>query len=135
MKIKCGKIEEIITSNIIRRLDECADFPISVSVKLSEFLIELSGKIDTFIKNRNRLIERYAERDSNGNLKSDERGMCIFGNNLDKYAEEITELYNTELSMKCDVLTIKMSDVPIGLLSPRDIRILKGIVEFIEDEK
>ena len=77
-------------------------------------------------KKRNDIVIKYAKKDDNGEIISDENGNVKI-ENTNKFNEEIYELLNTEIDVEIKTISIdKLSDLKI---SPAEITSLLDVIE------
>lgn len=88
------KIKDIVNSqNSLQKLLGVS-LPVKVSYKLSKLVTKLQPELDLFNKEKDKLIEKYGEKDDKGvvSIKQDSP-------NMPKFAKEIDELAEMEVSI------------------------------------
>ena len=132
MKLMLGELTEII-QGISAIIEE--KIPIQTSYWLTINVDEMSKEINAFEKNRQKLLELYAERDENGKkvLLRDNKRYKI--KDEAKFQEEFVKLAETEVDINLKVF--KLADFGDKAdISINDLRKLKPIIkDFTEDDK
>lgn len=88
------KIKDIVNSqNSLQKLLGVS-LPVKVSYKLSKLVTKLQPELDLFNKEKDKLIEKYGEKDDKGvvSIKQDSP-------NMPKFAKEIDELAEMEVNI------------------------------------
>ena len=118
MKIKLGELSTIIGS-LNKLIDK--EIPIKTSYKLSKLTRNLMNEYKIYEDNRMKLINKYAEKDENGNIKinKEDNTIMILNGNRDKFNNEFIELVNIEIELEFD--KIKLDDLSDVMISPRDL--------------
>lgn len=130
MKVKCGTIY-----NATKIINELAEKPMKVSLlakmlRLSDDLQKESATID---KQRYMILEKYGDKNEEGNLNIDENGNVSFSSeNADKAQEELNELSNTEIEITDRYITEKDLEDSNIELTLNQFNILKNFLEDYE---
>jgi hypothetical protein len=105
------------------------ELPIKVSYAIAKNTDKIDAELKIFNKERNKLIEKYAEKDDKGKIISDERGDIKF---KDKKAwdKDIKELSDLENEFEIHQFPLSALD-NINNLSPSEIR----AIDYMIDEK
>ena len=83
----------------------------SLAFKIARLARELDKEMQTFNTERQKLVQKYAEKDEDGELKVDENGNVKFDNSkIQEINEEFNSLLNTELEINADKLPIDSID-------------------------
>jgi len=118
LKIKLGEIN-IILDNLNKLIDK--EINIKTSYKLSKLLKHLVNEYNVFDENRIKLINKYAEKDENNEVRinKENNSIIITDNNKDKFNKEINELVNIEIEIFIE--KIRLDDLGEIMVSPRDL--------------
>lgn len=88
--------------------------------------IKALSVIEELINNKRKIIiDKYAEKDENGNIVSNENGIRITDTN--KFNDEINTLLSEEVEI--ELTKIKMSDIENITISPADVYRLMDMIE------
>lgn len=83
----------------------------SLAFKIARLARELDKEMQTFNTERQKIIQKYGEKDENGELKIDENGNVKFENSkIQEINEEFNSLLNTELEINADKLPMDSID-------------------------
>lgn len=101
------------------------NFKGSVSFKIGRLVRELDKELKLFEKERERLIEKYAEKDGNGNLIFTGKNVKIL--DISSFNKEIQELLDNRLEINAEKIDIEVfNDIKI---SPEQAMILEYIIK------
>ena len=101
------------------------NFKGSVSFKIGRLVRELDKELKLFEKEREKLIEKYAEKDEKGNLIFTRKNVKIL--NTIQFNKEMEELLSNELNINAEKIDIEVfNDVEI---SPEQAMILEYIIK------
>lgn len=108
----------------------------SVSYKIAKAAKELEQHRDFYASEEKKIVEMYAVKDENGQIKIIEGNRITFENqeNAIKFNEEITKLQKTEVDV-FEPFEIKLSDFREGEMNitPQEILALEEFVIFIDE--
>ena len=83
----------------------------SLAFKIARLARELDKEMQTFNTERQKIIQKYGEKDENGELIVDEKGLVKFNKtNIKEINEEFNSLLNTELEINADKLPMDSID-------------------------
>ena len=83
----------------------------SLAFKIARLARELDKEMQTFNTERQKIIQKYGEKDENGELKIDEKGLVKFNKtNLKEINQEFNSLLDTDLEINADKLPIYSID-------------------------
>lgn len=83
----------------------------SLAFKIARLARELGKEMQTFNTEKQKLIEKYAKRNNDGEFLVDDKGNIIFPNDkIDEINEEFKALLETELEINADKLPIEAID-------------------------
>ena len=133
------KLSEILAvSAIFEALTHKHYTNFSLSFKIARAAKELASQKDFYIGEERKIIELYAQKDENGQVKIVNGNQISFKDQEDalKFNKDINDLANTEVDI-FEPLEIKMSDFKEGEmdLTPNDLITLDGFVVFVDEEE
>lgn len=83
----------------------------SIAFKVARLARELNKEMETFNAERQKLLERYCEKDENGELKVLENGnVQVIPEKLQEFNQEFTNLLETEVEINADKLPMSCMD-------------------------
>ena len=88
--------------NILRKLSQ-TPMQAALSFKIARILTEIENHMVTYKKIENEVITRYAEKDSDGKVKTrEDGGIIIPAEDIASFQEEISKLRACEVTFNCD---------------------------------
>lgn len=100
----------------------------SLAFKIARLARELDKEMQTFNAERQKIIQKYGEKDENGELIIDEKGLINFDKtNLKEINEEFNSLLNTELEINADKLP--MDSIDSFEITPQEIISIESFFE------
>jgi hypothetical protein len=101
----------------------------SLAFKIARLARELDKEMQTFNEERQKIIQKYAKKDENGELITDENGNVTFDTDkVQEVNEEFNSLLSTELEVNADKLPMDCMDS--FELTPQE---MLGIEMFFEE--
>jgi len=83
----------------------------SLAFKIARLARELDKEMQTFNEERQKIIQKYGNKDENGELIIDENGNIKFDNaNIEEINQEFNSLLETELEINADKLPMDSID-------------------------
>lgn len=83
----------------------------SLAFKIARLARELDKEMITFNEERQKLFQKYGEKDENGELVIDENNIIKFpSENIDLINEELNSLLSTEVEVNADKLPVNEVD-------------------------
>lgn len=83
----------------------------SIAFKVARLARELNKEMETFNTERQKLLERYCEKDKNGELKVLENGnVQVIPEKLQEFNQEFTNLLETDVEINADKLPMSCMD-------------------------
>ena len=105
------------------------EFPGSVTFKIARLIRELDKEIQLFEEERNKIANKYGEKDENGNLVIQEGGnIKILDNKIQDCNEELQALFNTQVEINANKLPVDIFDSIE--MTPTQAMNLEAIVDF-----
>ena len=103
--------------------------PVKDSFKVMRILMALEKEYELIEKTRIECIEKYAEKDGNGQIKVDEKGQAILqSEKIDEFDKEFNTFLTTSIAVLCDKININLLEN--FSLTPNE---LMNISAFIEE--
>lgn len=100
--------------------------PIKASYAIAKNMKKIEDELEIYYKEREKLIDKYAEKDENGNIKIDETGFIVF-RDKEGWDREIKELLAIENDIKIHKFPI---DVLEGYnMSPAELMLIEYMIE------
>jgi len=133
MKIKNGiVIEDDFLSTFQELLNK--DTSAKQCLELSTCFDELLSHVNIVRRTKRSLIEKYAKKNNDGEIQSDEKGAILFddGEKKQKCLSEINEILNESIDIPLSE-TVKIYTDEI--MTPRKVRLLKDVIEIVEREQ
>lgn len=83
----------------------------SLAFKIARLARELDKEMQTFNSERQKIIEKYGEKDNDGKVITDDKGMVKFDNNkIQELNDEFNTLLDTEIEINADKLPMDNID-------------------------
>jgi len=96
---------------------------------VSKILKAADEEMATFNDTRMNLIQKYGEKDENGELKSDENGnVHIVTESLETFNQELRELMDTQIEINAN--KIQIYDIEDVEFTPAEMAQLDKFIEF-----
>lgn len=96
--------------------------------KIARMIRELNKEIELFEKQRVEMIEKYCERDEEGQMVMiDESQVKIKEENIQKYNDELREILGTEVEI--NVETVPLDNLSEIKISPQDALFIDKLFE------
>lgn len=100
--------------------------PIKASYAIAKNMKKIEDELEIYYKERDKLIDKYAEKDENGNVKIDETGFIVI-RDKESWDREIKELLAIENDIKIHKFPI---DVLEGYnMSPVELMLIEYMIE------
>jgi len=118
LKIKLGDLN-IILDSLNKLIDK--EVNIKTSYKLSKLFKQLINEYNHFDENRIKLLNKYAEKDNNGEVKVNKENNSVFilDVNKGKFNKEFSELVSIEVEFVFE--KVRLDDLGDTIISPRDL--------------
>lgn len=105
------------------------EFPGSTTFKIARLIRELDKEIQLFEEERNKIANKYGEKDENGNLIPQENGTIkIPDDKVQECNEEFQALFSTQVEINANKLPIEIFDSIE--MTPTQAMNLEAIVDF-----
>ena len=107
----------------------------AVNFRLGIFIKKLNLIIESFIDAKKMMIQKFAEKDNEGNVISDDGGKTyrIIRDSIPQFNKEFEKLMDEEF--KIENVQVNVSDGSKAGLTPNDFAVLSEFIDFVEDTK
>ena len=121
-------VKEIVDSvNVVKQMMNMS-MKSKVAYQVARLARELENELKTFENERMRLIQKYGEKDEDGNLKTDENGQyTIPKDSIKEFGDESDGLLETKVEL--NVNKIKLEDLDCELNPGQILRIMPFVEE------
>lgn len=122
------KLSNIVESADIMRELSNKTLKSRAAFKVARLLRELEKEFTLFNEKRMELIKEYAQKDENGEIKSDDKGNVTLDNDrLTEFYQCLEELLNTEVEINAD--KIDLADLGDTVFTPAQVISLEAFIE------
>lgn len=132
LTLKNSDLEMLMASTGLKNMRESKDLPVSFSFRLAILLDKLQSPIKAYSTEKQKLIEKYGDRDKEKKLIESLPGQFVFSTKAQWFQKEFLELLDLEIVFDGEKLEIAMDDIPKGIISANDIIALMSIVNIKE---
>ncbi|MDP4144168.1 MAG: hypothetical protein Q8936_06730 [Bacillota bacterium] len=114
--------------NDVNKLGEITQkqLPIKVSYALAKNIAKIEAELKIYNKEREKLINQYAEKDEKGQVKADERGQIIF-KEKERWEKDIKELLSIENDI--DIHKFNINELNGYNMSASELMIIDYMIE------
>lgn len=116
--------------NDINKLKEISkkQLPIKVSYAIAKNLSKIDSELKIFNEERQKLVNQYGEKDSDGNLKVDKNSMVSIKKNcISTYNKELKELFSIENDI--DIHKFKINLLDGFNISAEEVQAIEYMIE------
>lgn len=127
------KISDLLNSTeTLQKLSQ-KDFKAKLAWSISRLLKAAEKEIQEFNDTRMNLINKYGEKDENGQLVTDDKGNCKIENEvLSEFSSELNDLISAEVEINANKIDIALlEDIEF---TPSDMAALEPFVDMGEEE-
>ena len=122
------KLNEVLNSMDTMQKLATQKFKSKTAFQIARILKKLDEEIKIFNDTRAALIQKYGERDENGELKVDDNNNCTIQKEaLENFNQELSDLLNTTIEINADKINI--DDLSEGSFTPSEIIALEAFIE------
>lgn len=108
-----------------------ADLKAKLAWQVARLLKAAEAELQSFNETRMTLIKKYGEKDTEGELITDEKGNCkIPPEDINTFTAELNELLNTEVEI--NVNKISINDLENMSFTPSEMTLLEEFIDFEE---
>lgn len=128
IKIKLGEL--VNSTEVLQKLSQ-TELKAKLSWSVTKLLKAADKEMQDFNEARMNLIQKYGEKDENGELITDENKNCkIPEAGLQEFSAELNELVETEIEINVNPLNI--DDLEDKEFTPAEMAILEPFIDFGE---
>lgn len=127
MKLKVGELVNSIGA--LQKLSEI-NLKAKAAWQVVRFLTQADAEYTSYNKARMALLQKYADKDEDGNLVTENGTYKLSDVNLTAFNEELTELLLSEIELNVD--KIKFADIEDANFTPNELGQLTPFIEFEE---
>lgn len=124
MKIKNEKLVNSI--GVLSKLTNM-ELPIKLSYAFSKNITNIDRELVAYNKERQKLIEKYGEKDNEGNLKTKEDG-TINILNIDNFNKELKEILEIETEVDIHLIDLESTNVDINI-TPLELMLIDYMIK------
>ena len=126
------QINDLLNSTEALQKLSKTDLKAKLAWQVARLLKAADKEIQEFNETRLKLIQKYGEKDENGELITDEKGNCkILPDSLDSFSTELNELVNSEIEL--NVNKIAIDDLDSISFTRADMNSLENFIDFGEE--
>lgn len=133
LTLKNSDLEGLTASEGLSNLKQNKNLPIVFSFRLADLMGKLQSTIKAYMEQKQKLVEKYGDKDKDGKLIQASPGMFMFTTKAQWFQKEFTELLNLTFTLDCEKLQLSMEDIPKGIISADDIIALMPIINFLKE--
>lgn len=114
----------------IQKLGEIAnrELPVKASYAIAKNISKIEAELKVYDKERKKLIEKYAEKDDKGNVKSDEHGNVVFKEDCkEQWNRDIKELLAIENDI--DINKFNINELDGYKMTPAELMLIDYMIE------
>ena len=102
--------------------------PIKVSYAIAKNISKIECELKIYNKEKQKLVEKYAELDANGNVTDDGTGQIMFKEGCkDQWNKDIKELMAIENEV--DIHKFKLDELNGQIMTPAEIMLIEYMIE------
>lgn len=128
MKIKLSNERIVNTINVLEELSN-AKLPVRVAYSIAKNINKINTELEVYNKEKAKLINKYAKKDNEGKLKTDEKGnIILIEKNIQDWNNDISELLAIENEI--DIHMINLDDLLNSNynISPSDLSVIDFMI-------
>ena len=103
------------------------ELPIKLSYTFSKNITNIDRELVAYNKERQKLIEKYGEKDKEGNLKTKEDG-TINILNIDNFNKELKEILEIETEVDIHLIDLESTNVDINI-TPLELMLIDYMIK------
>lgn len=127
------KISEILNStDVLQKLSK-KDFKAKLSWAIARLLKSIDKEIQEFNETRLSLVQKYGEKDENGNLITDDNGNAkLEPSSISEFSTQLNELLDTSVEINANKINVDLlEDIDF---TPTEVALLEPYIDFGEEE-
>jgi hypothetical protein len=107
-----NSVFERFSNNItFQRLQACSTLPIDIAFGIARLTKELVDKGETYFEIKNQLIQRYCDKDENGQPIVQEDGQLKIQEYREEFMEEMQKLLEQKVQLNCSKVVIYLDEL------------------------
>ena len=119
--------EKLVNSiDVLSKLTKM-ELPIKLSYAFSKNITNIDRELVAYNKERQKLIEKYGEKDKEGNLKTKEDG-TINILNIDNFNKELKEILEIETEVDIHLIDLESTNVDINI-TPLELMLIDYMIK------
>lgn len=127
------KISDLLNSTEVLQKLASKELKAKLAWQVSRMLKAAEKEMQDFNETRMNLIKKYGEKDSKGELITDDNGNCkILPTSTEAFSSELNELIGSEVEINAN--KIKIEDIESIDFTPAEMAQLEAFVDFGEEE-
>lgn len=132
IRVKNSFFEE--SMNALVKIGKWDDIPVEQGYWLSRIVKELRELNKDYMNERAKLVEKWGDRDSDGNLIAMSNGGVMLKDHFVEFKTDLEILQAIEAEIRFSKVRLPRSEIPKGLLNSFDMADLDPIIDFREEE-
>ncbi len=105
------KINDLLNATEVLQALSKKSLKARLAFDISRILKAADAEVSQFNEARMKILQKYGEKDENGELASDEKGNCkITKENLTDFNNELNELVNAEVELNANKISMEALD-------------------------
>lgn len=121
-------VNDVVSSINTFKAIAAQQLPIKAAYGIARLIKEIDRENETFVSARQALIDKYGQRDEEGNLISEDGNLYIQKDKIQVFKEELQELLDSEIELNAEKISVEnLGDVQLTSLQ------VSEILAFIKD--
>lgn len=116
------KNEKLVNSIVVLSKLTQMELPIKLSYALSKNITKIDRELAVYNKERQKLIEKYGEKDKEGKLKTKEDG-TININDIDSFNNDLKEILEIETEVDIHLIDLDKVNVDVNI-TPGELMVI-----------
>ncbi|RLJ03000.1 MAG: hypothetical protein DRP08_04045 [Candidatus Aenigmatarchaeota archaeon] len=122
IKLTLGQVEGLLNNEELKDLTKLK-LPSASSFRLARALKRMEPEYETYVESKNDLFSRYAAKDDNDKIMTNENGAILF-KDIQSMDKELKGLQTEELDLGVEQLDLKLKDCPEKISTQEIIMLL-----------
>lgn len=115
-------VQDIVSSINTFKAIAAQQLPVKTAYSIARLIKEIDRENEIFISARQSLINKYGQRDEDGNLISEDGNLYIQKDKIQIFKEELQELLNSEIELNAEKISVEnLGDVQLTSLQVSEI--------------
>lgn len=116
-------LEDINTLKVVSQ----KQMPVKASYAIAKNLNKIDSELKIYSAERDKLIDKYSQKDKNGKVKADENGQIDFAGYEEEWNKDMTELMDIENDI--EIHKFKFEELSNIQISPAEIQAIDYMIE------